>query len=826
MNPGDHPRAKRPRRGRLLGLAAGLLLLAFIVALWIRDLGVDAAARAAFPLADGRVEVSGIAAVVWIDRDAQGVPHIAAQNEHDAFFGLGFVHAQDRLAQMLWLVRTARGRTAEVVGPSGLPSDRLARLLSLGRIADEQFDRLDPATRTVLEAYAAGVNARIERIRAGHVAPPLATRGTPLPLETWRPSDSLAVAKLHAWGVAGSLEVSLVLSDLIERLGGFEARLFFPDGPGGQGPDGSLVTTGIRPADRRGMHSGWSPDPLRRAAGLWGRSIGSSAWVLGGAHSASGRPILVADAHLEPTAPAYYHVDHVRGGDLDVAGATIPGIPVVWTGHNRRVAWASTHAGAVTTDLYLETLHPGDPSRYHDGKQWRPLREQIETISVRDHDDEVMTIRSTVRGPLLREIGVDHPVPMSVAWVGTQIREVRSVASMLAVARARDSEALLAALADHGEPALAVVYADSEGNAGMQVAGWIPHRVLPSGLVPLPGRARWYEWEGRIPFEELPRKRLKDGKGWVVAADNRLSPADSAPRIEWLWRNGSRARRIGELLDLAVSAGPVDVRQMTALQFDVDVGRARSLVDEVLGLAGELSGLGAEAFELAVLLREWDGQATATSVGAAAFHVFLTDLTEALFAEKLGPDLLNRYLALAPADPGQAVYAVLRRAREAADANVGDRGEPVRAAVRKSLRETWLRLSFRLGANRRKWHWGRLHSLQFRAFGPPGGKITGGLGPIAYGGSADTINAAEYDATAPYRVRVASTFRFAVDLDAMDASLVALAPGQSEHPKHPHFRDGIARWLDGRPALLITSRILVEEGRVARLVLEPLDSDS
>ncbi len=814
-----------------LGVAAAFLLLAFLAALWIRNLGGDAVAQAAFPLTDGSAKVRGIADVVWIDRDEQGIPHVAAANELDAFFGLGFVHAQDRLAQMLWSVRAARGRTAEVVGPSGLPSDRLARLLSLGRIADEQFDRLDSATRAVLEAYAAGVNARIERIRAGQVGAPLAITGTPLPLEDWLASDALAVAKLHAWGVAGSLEVSLVLSDLIERLGGFEARLFFPEGPEGEGSREILATAAVARVDRlssnaRRSSSGALRDPLRRTIGLWGHPTGGSSWVLGGTHSASGRPILVAHANLEPTAPAYYHVDHVRGGDLDVAGATVPGIPVFWTGHNRRVAWASTYAGAVTTDLYLETLHPGDPSRYHDGKTWRPLAERVETISVRDDDDAVMTVHSTIRGPLLRGVGFDRPAPTSVAWVGTQIRGVRSFASMLALARAPDATALLAALANHGEPALAVVYADSEGAAGMQVAGWIPSRVLPAGLVPLPGRARSYAWKGRIPFDALPRKRLENGKGWAVVADNRIDAPKSAPRVEWLWRSGARARRIGELLDHAVAAGPADVRQMMAIQYDVDLERARTLVVEALGLAGDLSGLGPEAIELAVLLRDWDGQATANSVGAASYHVFVTVLMERLFAEQLGEDLLNRYLALPQADPGRAVSTVLRRARGAADRNVGDRGQSVRAAVRESLGKSWRQMSFRLGANHRKWRWGRLHLLQFRDFGPPGREFADGLEAIAYGGSADTVNSAAPDMAAPYRVRVAPTFRFGVDIDAMDAALVSLAPGQSEHPRHPHFRDGLSRWLDGQPALLATSSILVEEGLAARLVLEPADPGS
>jgi len=218
----------RRQRVPLVGMALVLVVAAALGGLWVRDLRRAALARSAFPTATGTLRVDGIRAAVRIDRDAHGFPHVESQNEADAFFGLGFVHAQDRLAQMLWLVRAARGRTAEVVGPSGIAADRLARLLELGPIADEHFDGLDAATRGVLEAYAAGVNARIERIRTGQVGSPLAVARLGLPLEAWHPADSIAVAKLYAWGVAGSLDVSLVLSDLIERLGAFESRLFFP----------------------------------------------------------------------------------------------------------------------------------------------------------------------------------------------------------------------------------------------------------------------------------------------------------------------------------------------------------------------------------------------------------------------------------------------------------------------------------------------------------------------------------------------------------------------------------------------------------------------
>jgi penicillin amidase len=169
------------------------------------------------------------------------------------------------------------------------------------------------------------------------------------------------------------------------------------------------------------------------------------------------------------------------------------------------------------------------------------------------------------------------------------------------------------------------------------------------------------------------------------------------------------------------------------------------------------------------------------------------------------------------------VYGIVRDAGEGVRGDGWTGSNRVRAAVHKSLREARLRLSFRLGANRRKWHWGRLHPLRFRAYGPrdPDDRELEGLGPIAYGGTTGTINAAEYDAAAPFEVRVASILRFAIDTEELDEALVAIAPGQSEHPRHPHFQGGLQRWLEGHANLLVTSRLLVEDQRVTRLVLEP-----
>jgi penicillin amidase len=806
----------RGRRGRLLGIGAVLLVASLAGAAALHRLQQVVATRDAFPLENGRIAAPGITAPVEIHRDDRGIPHVEATTEDDAFFGLGFVHAQDRLGQMLWLVRLARGRSAEILGPEGLPSDRLARTLDLGGLADAQFEHLDAATRKRVVAYARGVNARIRRIREGRADSPAALRGAPGAIEDWRPSDSLAVLKLYSWGLEGSFDARFVLSDLIEHLGGFGARRFFPGIP-------NLPDTPFRPPVTAGVPRAGGEDPLRAAAGLRGRAIGSTAWVVGGAQTESGAPILVADAHLETTAPSLFYVAHFRGGDLDVAGSTIPGIPAVWTGLNGNVAWASTHARAVTTDLYEEKLGAADEARYFDGVDWRELGRRAETLEVRGAEDEELVVHSTHHGPLISGLVEGEREPLALAWTGARVRGRSGIASLLEVARARDEAELRKALAGHEDPPLAVVYAAADGSAGKQVAGWIPSRALPSRLMPLPGRARWYDWRGRIDFDELPRHRLRSGAGWAIAADDPLASAKGGERVEWLWRSGIRARRIDALLRAAVADGPVDLREMTALQNDIAMERAHELIAIALSFTEAGESLGAEGRDIVGLLRAWDARADAASVGAAAYHVFLESLTRRLLEPTLGEELLERYLALPQADPDQVVFEIVRDAAAGGEVDGWSDPESVAAAVRESAREAWFSLSFRLGANRSKWHWGRLHQLAFRPFRPGarGARGAAGLGPFAYGGSAATVSAAEYDRTDPFAVRVASTFRFAVDSSALDHALITLAPGQSEHPGHPTFDDAVPRWREGRLHLLATAPLFVEESSRALLVLEP-----
>ena len=792
-------------------VAAGCVLAALTAA---RHAAERRTVRRALPALEGRLSVPGAEAELTIVRDARGIPHVRAASERDAYFGLGFAHAQDRLAQMIWLSRTARGRTAEVIGADGLASDRWSRTLGFGRLADARAAHLDPATRRLLDAYAAGANAWIEEIRQGRAPVPVPLARLHVPLESWSPADSIAVAKLLAWGLDGSIDATLVLSDLIERLGGFGARPFFP-------PEAAGELTPLPPKHETRAHAPGDVVALRRAVGLAGSSIGSSAWLVGGSLTSTGLPLLAGDLHLEPTVPSLLHEAHLSAPGFELAGAGPPGVPVFWSGHNSRVAWAATHAHAVVTDLYLETLDSDEGSRYRAGTGWRPVARRDERIAVRGADDERLTVRETAHGPLVESLLGGDRAPIAAAWSGAQPGD--GVGALLRAARARDGTEFRAALADLQEPVLDFVYADVRGDGGRQLAGWLPKRAMPTGLTPIPGRSAWYDWRGPLPFESLPHTAL-DPSRWLVAADNPLGGHGDAAGIEWWWRSGERAARIDALLKDAAGRGKIDAVALAGLQADVMSGSARERVRLVLEVAGDPATLPPEARHAAQLLSAWDGATRAESVGAAAWHALLGALLDDLLERPLGHDLLRRYLVLRGVRPETVLDALLEMAlAPTPEPEAVLDQEAFRNAARDALRQTGLSLRVRLGPNPEKWWWGRLHLLHFRSFGWPAdawGVADDDL-DRPFGGDGVTISVGEYDSADPYDVRVISAYRLVVDLSSPSLALSALAPGESEHSEDPRRTAGLARWLAGKPSLLATHPFLVEEGAQARLVLLP-----
>jgi acyl-homoserine lactone acylase PvdQ len=394
---------------------------------------------------------------------------------------------------------------------------------------------------------------------------------------------------------------------------------------------------------------------------------------------------------------------------------------------------------------------------------------------------------------------------------------------MLRVAKARSAGELLAALALHREPALALAWADSTGEGGVQLAGAFPRRRMASGLQPVPSRNPVFVWRDTLAAGELPGRRLGPGVDWVVAADRSLAGRESG--IEFFWLGGDRARRIDALIAEARAAGAIAPAALGGMLADRRAAAAEPLLTLVRAQASRLDAVSREEREVLALLHEWDGDAARRSAGAAVFHVLVAELLRALYEPALGPALLERYFSL-PRVNGTTLALDALAAAERGGSEELPWTDPafVRSALRKALRGAWISLSVELGTNRERWAWGRLMTLRFEPLWPAAWRgDRDRLGPFAYGGDAASVAVAEHPPLGPFAPRVVSTWRFVVDTADLDQALTALAPGQSEHAGHANATDGIERWIDDRMSLLSSSDPVIEDGPIHRLVLVPRD---
>ncbi|MEM9177376.1 MAG: penicillin acylase family protein [Myxococcota bacterium] len=835
MSVGEGPQADGGGAG-LSGLAVRLVAVALtILALIVgtQQWGArEREQRERFAPSSGTVRLADLEAPVEILRDGRGVPHVIAAEEAEGWFALGFAHAQDRLAQMEFLRRRAAGRSGEIEGQAALRWDRLARLLEIQRTAVRTVEALPEDSRVVLEAYASGVNARIRRIRQGRVPPPHGLAGAFGEVGDWRPADSVAIVKLLSWCIGGTLETTLVLDDLIQRLDSVPARPFFPGR--------ASVDFGVAPeVPRHSVPSLTVDGPLAEA--VMGTTRGlcegvgiptGGAWVLSGARTESRKPAIVADWHFEPTVPGLLYQAHVAAGGLDLAGATLPGSPIFWVGRTPDFAWAAVPASAPVSDLFIETLRERR-GLYQNGTLWVPIEEREEVLRYRDVRgdlvEETLYVRSTRHGPLIDSLWRDGEARLPVAdapavnraaralaWTGA--RDGDGLTSMLALARATGASEVPAILESHHEPVLAFAYADARGEGGVQVAGWLPSRPLPTGLVPVQGRLRSFDWREPVAVDALPGQEIGErGRSWALALDQPWPGRGGLDQTEWLWRPGDRATRLELALDERLAAGRLDLRGAADLLADAEAPRATRVVTAIVGLARLGGALAIEAEEIAGLLERWDGRLDSDSAGAAAYHLVIEHLLERLLSAPLGEGLFARYLAAPHVRPQSAVERLVLRAAKLRQPGGWTDEADVTAAVRAGLRDAWVSLNHRLGPTRERWAWGELHRMPLRRLG----EFDDVLRRLSVAGSGQTLAFTRHRPGVSFDVERAALYRVAIDLGARDRFLSSLAPGQSEHLGHPHEADGLSRWRRNDLALFATSRLVIEEENAERLVLEP-----
>lgn len=760
-----------------------------------------------------------------IVRDANAVPHIYAGSLADAYFALGFVHAQDRLWQLEIQRRTASGRLAEILGPSALDTDRFLRTLGVRRNAERILPNLAPDAREALQAYADGINAWLLQ-RRGPLPPEFVITGAPPPAP-WEPADSLAWQTMLAWDLGGNWSQELMRMRMAQHLSLAQINELLPPYPG----DPVLATRDYT-AWYRSLAG--TTAQLAAVAAIAPRSqvagMGSNNWVVSGTRTRSGKPLLANDPHLGLSVPGLWYLAHLSAPGLNVIGASIPGLPAIVLGHNDRIAWGFTNTGPDVQDLYIERINPVDPRQYQTPDGWAAFDVRVESIGVKGQPDVPILVRSTRHGPV-----ISGALPIAdrsaldvrthvIAFAWTALRpDDLTLQAGLRMNRAANWQQFVSAVRDFNTPQQNIGYADVDGNIGFIAPGRIPLRAPENdlhGLAPAPGWDAHYDWQGFIPFESLPRTFNPAGDR-IVTANQKIVDADSDTFLTSEWALPYRAERITALL---AARDRHDVASFSAMQYDHVSLAALDLLPS-LRATRPTSAIATQALHL---LAGWDGSMEATLPQPLIVNAWMRELSRRLLAVPLGADLMRDYWDLRTAQP--FLVNVLRNAHGASHwcAVPAEGGAPAPADCGALLSQTLdaaLRdLQARYGGAPENWHWGMAHValLGHRPFG----KVPW-LAPWfdlrePVPGDTYTINVGQYalrDAEAPFASRHGPGLRAIYDLADLENSRFIEAGGQSGNRLSPFYGNTLRPWAAGGSLPMRTRRADVERGQLGTLTL-------
>src|SRR6185369_3906395 len=408
---------------------------------------------------------------VTISRDRRGIPYIEAANDRDLYFAQGYATTSDRLWQMDFLRRTARGELEEILGPDALEIDKLHRVYGFRRVAEKLFERASISTRTALESYAAGVNAFIKQCDAESL--PLEFRVLKYQPNDWTAVDSLALGKLFAEKLSFTADADMLralMSDLpLEKYAALLPEIspldVTPDGNDARHrnqPQRTHERTQFNDLERSILTELLKATNRSRAATGGDGQVGSNSWVVSGERTVSGKPLLASDPHLPPTSPSIWHITHLSAGDLRVCGVSVPGVPGVMLGHNKRIAWGITNLCPDVQDLYIEKLGAAEVRR----------EEIIVRKSDGSHELVTLDVKVTRHGPIMIE---KDSIGLALRWTAFDT-EIIDLDTFLAINRARNWDDFVTALSGYGGPPQNFTYADTDGHIGYHSAGRIPIR--------------------------------------------------------------------------------------------------------------------------------------------------------------------------------------------------------------------------------------------------------------------------------------------------------------------------------------------------------------
>jgi penicillin G amidase len=756
----------------LRGIAAVLVLVLVAIA------SVGSWLSTSLPQWSGRI-ATPVTQPVEIIRDRVGATRIIAATQDDAYFALGFAHAQDRLWQMDTYRRIGSGQVAEVMGAPGLTVDRFMRTLGLYRSAERQVESLPTPVQAALRAYARGVNAFIDQ-HEGPWPPEFSLLAyEPGP---WHPADSLVLGKLLALLLGGNWFEELRRAALLDRLTPAEVDFLMPtDLENGPTTLADATTLPVAAADL-----------LAAVPALIQPRRASNAWAVDGRHTDSGKPILASDPHLGLTAPGIWYLASITAPGLSMTGGTVPGMPIHLLGHNGQIAWGLTTTYGDLTDLLVLDVSSDEPARYRVGETTHAFTVRQEHIRVRLGRDEILDVRETRFGPVLSDVldsASTHAGDGAVVVLRASALDDsdQTAAAMYALNRATDWDSFRDALRSYGAPQQNILYADTSGMIGFMAPGLVPVRRAGRGLVP--GRVPDNDWAGFIPFDALPQQRGAPD-GILFNANNRIVGPSYPHFISADWEPPFRAERLAEALRDDIAGG---VAAHAALQGDTLSVMARQLLPAMDARLGN-SPMTARAQAARAILADWSYRMDADKTAPVIFAAWYEAVVAALFDDDLG-DQGGRI------DPRQ-VRAVLtgNMGQWCDDRGTPERVEPCQAMVAAALNTAVVSLSARHGENMAEWRWGAAHPARFThpllSFVPGVGRWLGITVPSS-GGNYTVMRGGYGGGDGMFTNGHGAGYRAVYDLNDLNESRFMVAPGTAGNPYSRYFAEHSEAWRTG-----------------------------
>lgn len=761
------------------------------------------------------VPVASLHGSVEILRDDRGIPHIFASDDHDLFYAYGFAQAQDRLFQLDVQRRKGHGTLAALLGPEGIELDRIAHTIDFPAVLEQHLVALDAGTRALLEAFAAGVN-RVAADATARDALPVEYALLGAAWEPWRVVDALAAALTWRWQLTGRTHVYAGPELLTRHLGADLAAAILaasrevdtatmpPDAPWPERRDPAPIPSGAS-----------APGAGSEVESRFGDAPGSNNWVVGGARSTSGKPLLGSDPHMPYQHWSSFHEVGLHGGSFDAVGAGLVGMPGLLFGRNRDLTWGITNNICSLRDLYQErpardtAAEEGAPAFLYDGKP-EVATVRRTRIEVRGAEPVELTVVRTRNGPIVDDLLpplARDTGPVSMRWLGTEVCDW--TAALLRLDRASTVRAGMEACDGWLVPTFSLLLGDTAGDIGYLATGRIPLRSVPSRTY-RPGWDPAHQWLGTIPPDGMPRA-VSPAQGWLGSANNR-PVADGYPYpLSGTWDEGLRQRRIGRLIEAGSSdGGALGLRDMNRMHADVRSLRAEETLPAMLSL---FSSVADDRTRPAIdLLRAWDGASTVDSPGAAVYQVLAFRWAQAVTRERIPEPALADYLAnwcmglasgLLDGDP-LGWFADGRR----------------ETVARATLAEVVDELGAAMGPDPAAWTWGGIHQLLLRH--PLSGRGDLGRrfdkGPMPVPGDLATLNNSGFDAGRGSQGWWASSgagYRLEVDLGEQPPAAWSISgESQSALAGSPHYDDQRPDYLAGR-----VRRLPLDRGEVVAMAV-------